>query len=223
MSKGLSGRKQFGQAGQMGMPAARRGSVVRLVLLAVLWGSSFVWIKIGLRGFTPMQVVFLRLLLAAGLLLVICRLRGLRMPREPVVWVHFAVAATVGNVVPFFLFGVGERSVDSSLAAILNATTPLWTIAVALLARTERAMSASRAAGLLVGFAGTLVIIAPWASGGSLSGAAACLTAAALYGVMFVYVGRFLTGRDLAPTVLSAGQLTAATVLSALALPVGWH
>ncbi|HEX5345718.1 MAG TPA: DMT family transporter [Pseudonocardiaceae bacterium] len=123
----------------MGMPAARCGSVVRLVLLAVLWGSSFVWIKVGLRGFTPMQLVFLRLLLAAGLLLVICRTRGLRMPHDPVVWVHFAVAATVGNVVPFFLFGVGERSVDSNLAAILNATTPLWTIVVALLARTQRA------------------------------------------------------------------------------------
>ncbi|MGH3781555.1 MAG: DMT family transporter, partial [Pseudonocardiaceae bacterium] len=70
-----------------------------------------------------------------------------------------------------------------------------------------------------------LVIFAPWRSGGTgtVSGAAACLTAAALYGVLFVYVGRFLTGRDLAPTVLSAGQLTAATVLSALALPVGWH
>lgn len=97
------------------------------------------WIKVGLRGFTPMQLVFLRLLLAAGLLLVICRTRGLRMPHDPVVWVHFAVAATVGNVVPFFLFGVGERSVDSNLAAILNATTPLWTIVVALLARTQRA------------------------------------------------------------------------------------
>lgn len=207
----------------MGMLTARRVSVVRLGLLAVLWGSSFMWIKIGLRGFTPMQLVFLRLLLATGLLLVICWVRGLRMPRKPVVWVHFAVAATVGNVVPFYLFGVGERSVDSNLAAILNATTPLWTIAVALAARTERAMSVSRAAGLLVGFAGTVVIFAPWRSGGSLGGAAACLTASALYGVMFVYVGRFLTGRNLAPTVLSAGQLTAATVLSALALPIGWH
>ncbi len=183
------------------------------------------WIKVGLRGFTPMQLVFLRLLLAAGLLLLICRIRGLRLPREPIVWVHFAVAATVGNVVPFFLFGVGERSVDSGLAGILNATTPLWTVVVALLARTERVMSAPRAAGLLLGFAGTLVIFAPWRSGGTgtVSGAAACLTAAALYGVLFVYVGRFLTGRDLAPTVLSAGQLTVATVLSALALPVGWH
>jgi len=200
-----------------------RGSVVRLASLAVLWGSSFVWIKVGLRGFAPMQLVFLRLLLAAGLLLSICRIRGLRMPRQPVVWVHFAVAATVGNVVPFFLFGLGERTVDSSVAGILNATTPLWTVTVALLARTERAMSASRGAGLLLGFAGTLAIFAPWRSGGSVSGAVACLVAALLYGVMFVYVGRFLTGRSLAPTVLSAGQLAAATVLSALALPIGWH
>ncbi|PZS24529.1 MAG: EamA family transporter [Pseudonocardiales bacterium] len=207
----------------MGSLTVRRGSIVRVALLAVLWGSSFVWIKVGLRGFAPMQLVFLRLLFAAALLLLICRIRGLRLPSEPVVWVHFAVAATVGNVVPFFLFGVGERSVDSGLAAILNATTPLWTVTVALLARTERAMSSARAAGLFVGFTGTLVIFAPWRSGGSLGGAAACLTASALYGVMFVYVGRFLTGRDLAPTVLSAGQLTAATVLSALALPVGWH
>jgi len=207
----------------MGMLTARRVSVVRLALLAVLWGSSFVLIKIGLRGFTPMQLVFLRLLLAAGLLLVICRFRGLRMPREPVVWMHFAVAATVGNVVPFFLFGVGERSVDSGLAAILNATTPLWTVTVALVARAEPAMSWARAAGLFLGFAGTLVIFAPWRSGGSLGGAAACLIASAPYGVLFVYAGRFLTGRDLAPTVLSVGQLTAATVLSALALPVGWH
>lgn len=77
-------------------------------------------------------------------------------------WVHFAVAAAVGNVVPFYLIGVGELSIDSSLAGILNATTPLWTVTVALLVRTERAMSAARAAGLLLGFGGTLVIFAPW-------------------------------------------------------------
>lgn len=207
----------------MGHLMVRRGSLIRLTLLALIWGSSFVWIKVGLRGFSPMQLTFLRLLLAAVVLLLICRLRGLRMPREPVVWVHFTVAATVGNVVPFFLFGVGEQSIDSGLAGILNATTPLWTVLVALLARTERAMSAARATGLFLGFAGALVIFAPWRSGGSVSGAAACLTASALYGVLFVYAGRFLAGRGLAPTVLSAGQLTAATVLSALALPIGWH
>jgi drug/metabolite transporter (DMT)-like permease len=211
------------QTGGMGRPRVRRASLLRLALLALIWGSSFVWIKIGLREFTPMQVTFLRLLFAACVLLLICRLGRLRLPREPIVWVHFAVAATVGNVVPFYLIGVGELSIDSSLAGILNATTPLWTVTVALLVRTERAMPASRAAGLLLGFGGALMIFAPWGSSGSVSGAAACLTASALYGVLFVYAGRFLAGRGLAPTVLSAGQLTAAAVLSALALPVGWQ
>ncbi|HKS52376.1 MAG TPA: DMT family transporter [Pseudonocardiaceae bacterium] len=200
----------------------RRSGLVRLALLALIWGSSFVWIKIGLRGFTPMQVAFLRVLLAAGVLLLIYRLRGLRMPREPVVWMHFAVAAMVGNVVPFFLFGVGELSIDSGLAGILNATTPLWTVTVALLARMERP-TAVRAGGLLLGFAGALVIFAPWRSSGGMSGAAACLTASMLYGVLFVYAGRYLAGRGLNPAVLSTGQLTAAAVLSACALPIGWR
>ncbi|MDQ4102724.1 MAG: DMT family transporter [Actinomycetota bacterium] len=135
---------------------------MRLALLALIWGSSFVWIKIGLRGFTPMQVTFLRLLLAAGVLLLACRFGRLRLRREPIVWVHFAVAATVGNVVPFYLIGVGELSIDSSLAGVLNATTPLWTVTVALLVRSERTMSPARAASLLLGFGGTLVIFAPW-------------------------------------------------------------
>lgn len=207
----------------MGHRSLQRGGLVRVGLLALIWGSSFVWIKIGLRGFTPMQLVFLRVSLAAGALLLICRISGLRMPREPIVWVHFTVAAAVGNVVPFYLFGVGELSIDSGLAGVLNATTPLWTVAVALLAGTERGMSRARMAGLILGFAGAVVIFAPWRSGGGVSGAAACLAASALYGVLFVYVGRYLTGRGLAATVLSAGQLTAATVLSALALPIGWH
>jgi hypothetical protein len=70
------------------------------------------------------------------------------------VWAHFAVAATVGNVVPVFLVGIGKLSIDSALAGIFNATTPLWTVTVALLARMERTMTAIRAAGLVLGFAG---------------------------------------------------------------------
>jgi hypothetical protein len=64
-------------------------------------------------------------------------------------------------------------------------------------------MTAIRAAGLIPGFAGALLILAPWRSGGSVGGAAACLTASFLYGVLFVYAGRYLTGRGLDPMVLS--------------------
>jgi drug/metabolite transporter (DMT)-like permease len=205
------------------MSGFRGGSLARLTLLAAIWGSSFVWIKIGLRALTPMQITFVRLLLGAGIVLAICAARGLRLPRGRALWAHFTVVAVVGNVLPFFLFGIGERHVDSQLAGILNATTPLWTVLVALLAGTERRMSAGRAAGLGLGFAGTLVIFAPWQTGGSLGGALACLAASASYGLLFVYAGRYLAGRGLSPLVLSAGQLTAATVLSAAALPLGWR
>ncbi|MFL6078025.1 MAG: DMT family transporter [Mycobacteriales bacterium] len=207
-----------------GLRGARTGSLARLILLAAIWGSSFVWIKVGLRALTPMQIVFVRLLLGAGIVLVICAARGLRLPRDRKLWAHFAVVAVAGNVLPFFLFGVGERHIDSQLAGILNATTPLWTVLVALAAGTERRMSVARAAGLTLGFAGTLVIFAPWQTrGGCLGGALAVLGASASYGVLFVYAGRHLAGRGLSPLVLSAGQLTAATVLSAAALPVGWQ
>ena len=201
----------------MGDLAVRLRQCVRLVLLAVLWGSSFVWIKVGLRGFTPMQLVFLRLLFAAGL------------PAGDLPDPRVADAARTGCVGALrggrdcrqrrAVLPLRRRRAERRLGFGRNPQRDDPTVddPVALLAGTERAMSSSRAAGLLLGFAGTLVIFAPWRSGGSLSGAAACLTASALYGVMFVYVGRFLTGRDLAPTVLSTGQLTAATVLSALA------
>jgi drug/metabolite transporter (DMT)-like permease len=211
----------------VGRLKTRRVTLTRLVVLALIWGSSFVWIKVGLRGFTPMQMVFLRCLLGAIVLLGIGWLHRLRLPSQPVLWFHFVVAAAVGNVAPFFLFGVGEQSIDSNLAGILNATTPLWTLVLAALTRTERAMSPARALGLLLGLAGAVVIFAPWQLGtgaaGSVLGEAACLVAAVLYGVHFVYAGRFLTSQGLDPIVLSTGQLTAAAVLSALVLPIGWQ
>lgn len=211
----------------MGRLKIRRGTVTRLIVLALIWGSSFVWIKIGLRGFTPMQVVFLRCLLGAIVLLAIGRLHRLRLPSHPVLWSHFVVTAAVGNVAPFFLFGVGEQSIDSNLAGILNATTPLWTVALAALTRTERAISPARALGLLLGLVGAIVIFAPWqlstGAANSVPGETACLVAAVLYGVHFVYAGRFLTSQGLDPIVLSTGQLTAAAVLSVLVLPIGWQ
>jgi drug/metabolite transporter (DMT)-like permease len=117
---------------------------------------------------------------------------------------------------------VGEQTVDSGLAGALNATTPLWAFGVGLAVRAERRASTRRLIGLVTGFVGALVILAPWRTGttGSLFGAVACLAAAASYGVSYVYMGRYLTNRGLPPLVLSAAQLTAATGLLLLAMPV---
>jgi drug/metabolite transporter (DMT)-like permease len=197
-------------------------SLARLALLALLWGSSFLWIKLALAGLSPVQLVLGRLVLGAAVLVVAMRLRRLRLPRDRTTWLHLAVAALVGNVLPYLLFAVGEQTVSSSLAGALNATTPLWTLGIGLAARTERRMTTLRLVGLLTGFGGALVILAPWnASGnGAVGGALACLGAAASYGLSYVYMGRQLAGRGLAPLVLSAAQLTAATGLLALVAPV---
>jgi drug/metabolite transporter (DMT)-like permease len=199
-----------------------RGSLIRLGVLALLWGSSFLWIKIALRGLSPVQITLVRLALGAAVLLVIVRARRLRLPRDGRIWAHFTIAAFMANALPYWLFGVGERTVPSNLAGALNATTPLWTLAIAVAVGTERRPSVLRILGLVIGFLGALLILAPWNAdlAGSLAGAAACLAAALSYGVSFVYMARHLTGRGIPPLVLSACQLATATAILAVATPI---
>jgi drug/metabolite transporter (DMT)-like permease len=205
------------------VPAMRRGNLARLALLALLWGSGFLWIKLALRGFSPVQIVLVRLVLGALVLAPIALARGLRIPTGRGTWAHLFAAALVANAIPYTLFGVGERTVGSNVAGVINATTPLWTALIAFLAGTDRAVGPRRAAGLAVGFAGTLLIFTPWESANEIAswGGLAILAAAASYGVSYVYMGRFLINRGTPPIMLSAAQLAAGAVLMLPALPFG--
>ena len=110
----------------------------------------------------------------------------------------------------------------SNLAGAVNATTPLWTVLFALLARAHDRFSGPQWAGLLLGLAGGLLILSPWqADAPPLPGLLACVGASASYGLSYVYMGRFLTNRGLPPLVLSTGQLIAASGLLVLAAPFG--
>jgi drug/metabolite transporter (DMT)-like permease len=202
-----------------------RANLGRLALLALLWGSSFLWIKIGLRGFSPVQLTFARLALGCAVLVPVALARGLRFPTGRSVWVHLMVAALFANAIPYTLFGVAERTVGSNVAGVLNATTPLWTVLVALAAGTDRDITVRRGIGLALGFAGTILIFSPWRSASEIAswGGLACLDASASYGVSYVYMGRYLTNRGIPPLILSASQLAAAAVLLAITLPVGWQ
>jgi drug/metabolite transporter (DMT)-like permease len=195
---------------------------VRLAVLAACWGSSFLWIKLALRGLSPVQVVAARLVVGALILTAVVRGRGLRLPRGAGVWGLLLGAAFLSNAVPFLFFALGEQRVDSSLAGVLNGTTPLWTLAVGLAVRHERRVGLARAVGLVLGFAGVLLIFAPWEGAGAVDlwGTAACLTAALSYGFGYVYMDRFLAGRGLPALVLAASQLVAATALFAVVTPV---
>lgn len=198
----------------------RRSTTVRLALLAAIWGSSFLWIKLALRGMSPVEVTFGRLVLGAAVLFVIAAARGHPLPRSPVMWAHIGFAAVFGNAVPYLLFALGEQNVSSATAGILNATTPLWTVMVALATRHERNLALARAAGLAVGFCGALLVFAPWQDRSGLTsvGAAECLGAAASYGVSFVYMDKFIARRGISHVTLSACQLLAASAILAIAL-----
>jgi drug/metabolite transporter (DMT)-like permease len=200
----------------------KAAGLVRVAALALIWGSGFLLIKISLRSFTPVELTFARLALGALILTALLLVRRLALPNHRTPWLHLLTAALLGNAIPYTLFGVAEQTVDSNLAGAINATTPLWTLLFAAALRQSTRLGGAQVLGIVLGFAGALIILAPWRSDSApLPGVLACLAASASYGLSYVYMGRYLTGRNLSPLVLSAGQLIAASGLLALALPFG--
>jgi len=201
----------------------RPAGLLRVAALALIWGSGFLWIKISLRGFTPIQLTWGRLALGAVVLLVVVLATGKRLPTGGSVWGHLTIAALLGNAIPYTLFGVAEQHVTSALAGAINATTPLWTLLLAFLFRVDRQVTTARVTGLALGLIGALLILAPWQNVNSdqLLGALLCLIASASYGASYVYIGRYLKDTGLSPIVLSVSQLAAATGLLTITLPSG--
>jgi drug/metabolite transporter (DMT)-like permease len=204
-------------------PVLTRASMVRLGLLALIWGSSFLLIELALEGLSPIQIALGRLTAGAGVLAIIVAVRRLPLPGSPMVWVHLGVMGVVANIIPFFLFGWGQLEITSGLAGVLNGTTPLFTLGFAIAALPAERLRPARAVGLLLGFAGVVIVVGPWDQNpltSSVPGQLACLGAAACYGIAFVYTRRFLAGTGHPPVVLAVGQLGMASVLLWLAAPV---
>lgn len=198
-----------------------RSALVRLVLLAGIWGCSFLFIKVALEGLSPAQVVLGRVVAGAAVLVVVMAARRQPFPREPGLWGHFLAVSAFGNVLPFLLFAWGEQRISSSRAGVLNATTPLCTLLCAMLLLPDERPTVNKLAGLAIGFAGVIVLVAPWSdsSKADVAGQLACLVAAACYGVSFTYTRRFVSGADVPDGVLAAGQLLAGTAILVVLSP----
>jgi drug/metabolite transporter (DMT)-like permease len=190
--------------------------------LAAIWGTSFLFIKVGVRELHPLWLTFGRVAAGAVTLLAVLAVLRQRLPRDPVLWGHLSVVATLGVTLPFTLFGFGEQRVSSVLAGIWNAATPLVALPLAVLAfRTER-MTVRRAAGIAIGFAGVLVVLGVWrgVGGAQLTGQLMCFGAAMCYAVAIPYQKRFVAGRAGSGVSLAAAQLLLALGQLAVAAPL---
>lgn len=147
---------------------------------------------------------------------------GRPVPRDARTWWKLAFVGLVANAIPFALFSWGELHVTSGIAGIYNATTPLFTVAFAIAFLPVERATAERVVGLLLGFAGIVVVLGPWRGVGenTVLGQLACLGAGASYGVGLVYVRRHVAPLHLDVVSQTACQLTAATVMLAVATPL---
>jgi len=180
------------------------------VILGAIWGCSFLFIKLGLESFTPVQVAFGRVSIGAVVLLVIARATGTRLPRGRETWRHLAVIGLLWCSIPFTLFAYGETQVSSILAGIINACTPLMTLLVIVAAFPAERPGRDRIAGLGVGFVGVLVVVGAWngLGGGEALGVLACLGAVLCYGIAYPYTRHHLAGTGDGPIAISAAQVS---------------
>ncbi|MGI8685207.1 MAG: EamA family transporter [Acidimicrobiales bacterium] len=189
----------------------------RVVVLSLIWGWSFLLIKVALRGMTPATVAFLRIGLGMIVMVVVLRATRIALPRDLRTWRHFAVMGLAYSALPFTLLAWGEQHITSALAAVVNATTGLFTAMAAAIGLGER-LRRPQIVGLAVGISGVAVAAGvSRADLGSSSGAGilATLGVSACYGFSFVYAQRHLS--TVPPLVAATGQLIAG---AALALPL---
>lgn len=186
-----------------------------LCILALIWGGAFVFISVAVHHVHPLTYVWLRLTIAAGAMWLYLKVRGEKLGLPRSAWGSIVLLALLNNALPFSLFGWGQTHIASGLAAILNATTPIWGVIVAHLLTSDERLSPRKAAGVLLGFGGVAVMIGPsllGQIGGDSLAQLACITASLSYALAAVWARRF-KGMGLSPLAVTTGQLTAGAAM----------
>ncbi len=186
-----------------------------LLLLSLIWGSSFTLIKVAIPSIPPFTMVAVRVTLAAGLLLLIAAAQGHSLPRHGSVWVAFIVQGMLQSALPFTLISWGEAHITSGLAGVLNATPPMFVLAIALMTgRGRQAISRRKIVGVGLGLAGVAVTVGIDALSGI--GTAAPLAQAAVLGASLCYALAPIWGQRFAKLpaiVTAAGAMSCAAIL----------
>lgn len=203
-----------------------RRNWLELCLLSIIWGSTFVFAKVAVAEIPPLVLVFCRVAIAAAALHCVLRIRGLRFPTHSSILGSFLAMGLLNNAIPFSLIFWGQTALAASLASILNATTPIFTVLVAALLFRQEVLRPHRIAGVVLGFAGIVAMLSPGLAGLTeepLWAEAACLGAAVSYAFAAAFARRF---KDMPAMVAATGQLTGSSLLIlplALWQAAGWH
>ncbi|MFE0456498.1 DMT family transporter [Streptomyces sp. NPDC058914] len=195
---------------------------LRFAALSLIWGFSFLLIKVGTEGYAPFQVTLGRLVFGTAVLAAAMAMKRERLPRGARTWAHLTVAALLLNALPFSLFAYAELTIPSTLAGICNATSPLWGMALSLVALSEDRPTRVRVAGLGLGFLGVLTVLGAWQGFDGLDarGTALALLASLSYPIGWIYVRRTLAGTGSSVLSMTGAQLLLATVQLAVVTPV---
>ncbi|WP_017600228.1 DMT family transporter [Nocardiopsis lucentensis] len=200
----------------------------KFVLLALIWGTSFVFIKIGAEALPPIQLTLGRMVCGALPLLAVLLLRGGRLPRSPRLWGHLFVTALLLNTVPFTLFGYAAQLIPSALMGIVNASTPLFAVVFSMLLLADERPDRDRMLGLVIGFVGVLTVFGVWNSLSEVSvkdrdalvGMLLVVGATACYGLGTPYLRRFVAGSSHGALELSTLQLLLGSVPLVILAPL---
>ncbi|MBN1200520.1 MAG: EamA family transporter [Anaerolineae bacterium] len=192
--------------------------------LGVIWGSSFLLIKVGVEELGPLPLVAVRIGLAALVMAVFLWLTGRRWPANRVERAALVFIGVMNTAVPFTLITWGEQDIDSGLATVLNATTPLFTLVFAHLALSDERSTPQKVIGLVAGFAGVALLASRNAESSSpnpVSGQVAVLAAAACYALSAVVIRRYLRRVD--PLTVAGGSLIVGGITMVLITPLMVH
>ncbi|CAB4828930.1 unannotated protein [freshwater metagenome] len=187
------------------------------IALGFVWGCSFIFIKLGLEFLTPFGVAFGRCALGALTLVLYAKIQGAAMISDKKLLLHLWVVAMLLNVIPGVLFALAETEVTSVLAGIINAVTPLMTLLAILVVNREEKPKTFQFIGLIIGFAGVLIVLGAWQGLGDnpLWAILVLLAAVSCYGISFPYTRKYVIPYKAKPESIVATQLTlaAATLL----------
>ncbi len=186
---------------------------VLLIVLSIIWGGSFFFVGVAVKELPPLTIVMFRVALASIILLAVVYLKGEKMPSSLGIWGAFIVMGALNNLIPFCLIVWSQTHIESGLASILNATTPVFSVILAHFFTREEKLTFNRISGIVLSWIGVSILIGIESLGGfgmEVMGQFAVIGAAISYAFAAIYGRRF---KEMNPIVVATGMLCGSTIM----------